>query len=110
MTTATHPPSHAGHGRPAAAHHPPPLDPEHDIDAKTTTIWVLAWTVVLFLALYFLLPLFDRVVQQERARKIEQLPAQELQDVVTAERAFLRGEESPRKKSIEQVMAEKAPR
>jgi hypothetical protein len=110
MTTATHPPSHTGHGRPAAAHKPPPIDPEHDIDAKTTTIWVLAWTVVLFAALYFMLPLFDRVLHQERNRKVEQLPALELQEVVGAERAFLRGEESPSKKPIEQVMKEMVPR
>jgi hypothetical protein len=110
MTTATHDPKQAGHGSSGAAPRPAPLDPEHDIDARTTAIWCVAWAVVLFAALYFMLPLFDRVLQQERNRKIDSLPAEELQDVVGTERAFLRGEESPAKKPIEQVMREMIPR
>jgi beta-lactamase regulating signal transducer with metallopeptidase domain len=108
MTTATHDPKQAGHGKPGAAPRPAPHDPEHDIDARTVALWVIGWAVVLFLALYFMLPLFDRVLQQERARKIDHLPAEELENVRDAERTFLRGEESQSKKSIDQVIDEMA--
>ena len=106
MGTATEHEPHAAYGTPGASHKAEPVDPEHDIDAKSTTIWVVASSIVLFIGLYFMLPLFDLVLQVERTRKIDSRPAIEKQDVLEAERQFLRGEESSTKKSIEQVMAE----
>lgn len=110
MGTATQHEPHTAHGHPATSQVPAPLDPEHDIDAKSTTIWVVASSIVLFIGLYFLLPLFDAVLQRERARKIDTLPATEKLDVLEAERAFLSGEDSQSKKTIEQVMQEMAPK
>jgi hypothetical protein len=102
--TATHHAPHKPQG--GGTHRAVPVDPERDIDAKSTTIWVVVSAVVLFIALYFMLPLFDAVLRTELERKIENLPAQELGDVREAESSFLRGEESRSKKTIEQVMQE----
>ena len=57
---------------------PEPHDPEHDIDAKSTSTWVLVSTVVLFISLYFMLPMFDVVMTAERNRKINLAPSEEL--------------------------------
>lgn len=91
--------------QPGATHVPVPLDPERDIDAKSTSIWVLASAIVLFLSLYFMLPLFDSVLSTEINRKIYNAPAEELIKVRDAEGLFLRPQG---KKSIEQVMQEMA--
>lgn len=91
---------------PGATHEAIPLDPEHDIDAKSTSWWVLGSAVVLFIGLYFLLPLFDAVLQHERQGKINERPALELQEVYEAEDSFLNGFESSSGKSIDQVMRE----
>ncbi len=100
--------SHAHSSHAAGTHKPEPLDPERDIDAKSTSVWVLGSTVVLFVSLYFLLPLFDAVLTEERNKKINTLPALELEQVREAEGAFLSGSESKSKKSIDQVMKEMA--
>jgi len=105
MGHATHSTPHASHGSSAL---PEPVDPERDIDAKSTTFWVIVSTIVFFVSFYFLLPLFDRVLMQERDRKINNLPNTELKEVLDTEHAFLRGETSKSKKSIEQVMQEMA--
>jgi hypothetical protein len=102
--TATHHAPHKPHG--GGTHRPEPVDPERDIDARSTTIWVVVSTVVLFVGLYFLLPLFDMVLKTEWERKVENREAVELKDVREAESSFLRGEESRSKKTIEQVMQE----
>ena len=106
MGTATQHPPHAPHHPHGAGHPPAPIDPEKDIDAKSTTIWFIVSTIVFFVSFYFLLPLFDRVMTQERTRKIDHAPLLELVDVVAQEQKFLRGEESKTKKTIEQVMKE----
>ena len=94
-----------GHGHASNTHtgaHPEPHDPEHDIDAKSTSTWVLVSTVVLFISLYFLMPLFDVVMTAERNRKINLAPSEELDAARAKEDKFLRGG----KKTIEQVMQE----
>lgn len=108
MTATHHAPHQHGHAAPGGV--PAPHDPEHDIDAKSASLWVIGSTIVLFIALYFMLPLFDLVLTTERDRKINNLPALELQDAVAKEQAFLRGETSRSKKSIDQVMQEMAPK
>lgn len=104
MTATHHAPHQHGHSTPGAM--PEPHDPEHDIDAKSASIWVISSTIVLFVALYFLLPLFDLVLTTERDRKINNIPAAELDDLVAKEKDFLNGKTSRSKKSIEQVMTE----
>lgn len=93
------------HPEPGATHVAVPLDPERDIDAKSTSIWVLASAVVLFLSLYFMLPLFDSVLNTEIDRKIYNAPTTELNKAREEEGKFLRPQG---KKSIEQVMQEMA--
>ncbi|MGE3173305.1 MAG: hypothetical protein AB7O97_11825 [Planctomycetota bacterium] len=105
MTTTHHAP-HAPHGPAGGTHRPEPLDPENDIDAKSTSWWVLGSAIVLFIGLYFLLPLFDAILQHERQTKINERPALELQEVDEAETSFLNGFESSSGKSIDQVMRE----
>src|SRR5262245_34176981 len=108
--TATHhvPPGNKAHGQ-SSMPLPKPQDPEHDIDAKSTAIWVTVSAIVLFVSLYFMLSLFDVVLTTERNRKINNLPTTELGELVGSERAYLRGENSS-KKTIEQVMQEMAPK
>lgn len=103
-----HHPPHDSYGTPGARHPAEALDPEHDIDARSTTIWVVASSVVLFLGLWLMLPLFDLVLQRERVRKVNERPAVERSDLIEHERDFLRGAESRSKKTIEQVMQEMA--
>lgn len=94
-----------GHGHASHTHNgarPEPHDPEHDIDAKSTSTWVLVSTVVLFISLYFMLPMFDVVMTAERNRKINLAPSEELDAARAKEDKFLRGG----KKTIEQVMQE----
>ncbi len=94
-----------GHANATHTHNgarPEPHDPEHDIDAKSTAVWVLGSSVVLFISLYFLMPLFDVVMTAERNRKINLVPTEELDAARATENQFLRGG----KKTIEQVMQE----
>jgi nitric oxide reductase large subunit len=94
-----------GHAHASQTHNsaqPKPHDPEHDIDAKSTSIWVLVSAIVLFLSLYFMLPMFDVVMTAERDRKINQAPTLELDAARATEEQFLHGP----KKTIEQVMQE----
>ncbi|MBK8099207.1 MAG: hypothetical protein IPK26_19025 [Planctomycetes bacterium] len=108
MGTATHQPPHAPHGHAGhGAAEPPPHDWENEINAKATTIWVVGWGVIFFAALYFMLPLFDRVLHQEIQKKVNNLAPTERQDLEAAEKTFLSGQEGrTSKKSIEQVMQE----
>lgn len=94
--------SHQGHA-PGATHEPVVHDPEHDIDARSATIWVLVGTVVLFFSLWLMIPIFIRVQEQERETKIYAAPTQELNTVLQGEQAFLRGE-NPTKQTIDQVV------
>lgn len=91
-----------GHA-PGATHEPVVHDPEHDIDARSATIWVLVGSVVLFFSLWVLIPIFIRVLEQERETKLYTAPTPELADVHKSEMSFLRGD-NPTKKNIEQVL------
>lgn len=109
MATATQHPPHAphGHGHGDSPSLPAAHDPEHDINAKATTIWVVAWAVLFFLALYFMLPLFERVLQIELDKKKAHLPNTELEELRSAESEFLKGTKGKAtKKSIDDVMRE----
>lgn len=105
MGTATAhntPHGHAPHGN-AHDEEPKPLDPEHDIDAKSSTIWVLGGTVVLFISLWVMLPIFTRVLDEERRKKVDELPNTELIEILDAQHKFLDGQ-NPTKKKLDQAM------
>ncbi len=103
MAHTKHAQEHEHYGEPGAMHQPVVHDPEHDIDARSATLWFVSGTIVLFLALWIMLPIFVRVLEAERADKIDTAPTTELNDVVDAERQFLKGQ-NPSKKSIDQVL------
>jgi hypothetical protein len=108
MGTATHDPG-THHGKPASGHAPVAHDPERDIDARSATIWFVGGAIALFACLWVLLPIFLRVLEEERFRKVDQVPATERDDVFEAQREFLNGA-NPKKKTIDQVMKEMAPK
>lgn len=96
------------HGRhhdhaPGATHEPVVHDPEHDIDAHSATVWVIVGTIVLFISLWLMVPIFVRVLEQERQTKIYEAPSLELNAVKEQETAFLSGT-NPTKKNIDQVV------
>jgi hypothetical protein len=98
------------------AHHgtedPKPLDPAHEINAKSVVTWVVAWSVVLFVGLWLLLVVFERVWQDHRVSKVEQRDTEELNTNRAKENDYLSGrwEANFPRKSIEQVMQEMAPK
>ena len=97
---------------PAPATAPKPLDPAHEINAKSVVTWVVAWSGILFLSLWLMLVVFERVMQDERSGKIETRATEELQKTRDSENQFLSGkwEANFPRKSIEQVMQEMAPK
>lgn len=90
---------------PGATHVPVALDPEHDIDARSATIWVIVGTIVLFLSLWVMLPIFERVQDEERMRKVNNKQSEELINVLEAQHQFLNGA-NPQKKTIAQSIKE----
>jgi beta-lactamase regulating signal transducer with metallopeptidase domain len=79
------------------------LDPEHDIDARSATLWVVGGAIATFFCLWLMVPIFVRVLDHERVRKIDLAPTTELHDVRDAEREFLAGG-NPQKKNIDAVI------
>jgi len=88
---------------PAPSHAPEPLDPENDIDAKSATYWVLGGTVALFACLWLLLPIFLRILVEERKVKIDDVPNTELAEVREVQDQFLDGA-NPKKISLDQAI------
>ena len=105
MSHGHHEPDH--YGEPGAKHAPVVHDPEHDIDARSATIWVVSGAVATFLCLWLMVPIFQRVQEVERRRKVDEAPTTERNEVTAAERSFLSGE-NPTKRSIEQVLQDMA--
>ena len=96
--------NHDSHA-PGATHEPVALDPEHDIDARSATLWVVLGTIVLFLSLWIMLPIFERVQDEERMRKVNTMQSEELINALEAQHQFLDGA-NPKKKSIAQSIKE----
>lgn len=92
---------------PGATHEAVALDPEHDIDARSATLWVVGGALITFLSLWLMLPIFERVQHEDRRRKIDELPTVELNDVREAQQEFLNGA-NPTKRKIDQVMKDLA--
>jgi hypothetical protein len=95
--------NHHGQHAPGATHEPVVHDPENDIDARSATIWVVAGSILLFVSLWIMLPIFIRVQDEERKRKIDSVPTTEWNEVHAAQQGFLGGQ-NPTKKTIDQVM------
>jgi hypothetical protein len=96
--------AHHDHHAPGQTHEPLPLDPEHDINAKSATLWFVGSSIVIFLSLWLLVPIFLRVLDHELQRKIDQAPTTELNEVRDQEAEFLNGG-NPKKKKIADVVA-----
>jgi hypothetical protein len=77
------------HGTHAAAPQPAAIDPENDIQAKTTVIWLTASTIGVLLSLWLLKSFFSLAVQGERSVKIEQRAPAELEALRASERSKL---------------------
>ena len=88
----------------------PYQDPLHDINAKKTVTWLVAWTVALFLGIWVMTQMFHFLVQGERNRKVAESQeqfgpfSQELSELHAQEDKELGGEDNHL--SIEQAMAE----
>ncbi|MFK7739467.1 MAG: hypothetical protein AB8H80_04020 [Planctomycetota bacterium] len=88
---------------PGTTHEAVDLDPENDIDAKSATRWVIGGTVVLFLSLWLLVPIFVQIQDFEHRRKVNEAETPEIENIVEAEESFLGGE-NPTKKDIETII------
>lgn len=95
------------YGEPGAHHEPTPIDPENDIDAKSSTYWVIGGTVVLILSLWAMLPIFLRIQDVEQHNKINLQPNVEYEEVRDHEMEFLGGA-NPQKRKIEDVLRQMA--
>lgn len=88
---------------PGATHEAVPLDPENDIDAKSAVRWVVGGTVVLFLSLWLMVPIFIQVQDYEQTRKINLAPNEELDAQRAREQSFLNGD-NPKGKKLSEVL------
>jgi len=102
-----HSKEHSHYGEPGATHAPEMHDPEHDIDARSATIWVVGGTIVFFVGMWLLLPIFIRVQHAEHQRKVELAPNTQVEKLKAQEMQFLQGQ-NPSKKSIDQVLQQMA--
>jgi len=94
---------HHGDHAPGATHEPVVLDPENEIDARSATYWVLGGTLVTFFSLWIMVPIFVRVLDEERMTKVNLAPNTEYDATMKAENAFLGGD-NPTKKNIQSVV------
>ncbi|MBM3972949.1 MAG: hypothetical protein FJ301_02470 [Planctomycetes bacterium] len=94
---------HHGDHAPGATHKAVAIDPENEIDARTATIWVVAGAFVTFFSLWIMVPIFVRVLDEERMTKVALAPNDEFDAAMKAENAFLNGE-NPSKKNIQTVV------
>jgi hypothetical protein len=89
--------------KPGATHEAVPLDPENDIDAKSATRWVIGGSIVLFVSLWVLVPIFVQVQDYEHRRKVNEAPNAELKGILETEDAFLNGQ-NPNNKQIDAIV------
>ena len=100
---SAHHKEHSHYGEPGATHVPTVQDPEHDIDARAATIWVVGGAILFFLGMWLLLPIFMRIQEEERKNKVDAGPNVELEQLRAKEHQFLQGQ-NPSKKTIDQVL------
>ena len=89
MTATTSPPEALQPKKPSPQR--PEIDPEHDIDAKMTLTWLVAWTLAIFVCLWLLLQVFKVVMFDERLDKVETLEPIDIEELHQREEAILRG-------------------
>lgn len=92
-----------GEHAPGATHDAVALDPENEIDARSASIWVIAGSIVTFLSLWLMVPIFMRVLDEERMTKVALAPNDEFDAAMKTESAFLNGD-NPTKKNIQTVV------
>ncbi|MFY9341491.1 MAG: hypothetical protein WAT39_03300 [Planctomycetota bacterium] len=90
---------------PGEQHEAVPLDPENDINARSATIWFVGGAIVVFFSLWVMVPIFLRVLEVERIKKVDSAPTTELNDVKDAEFDFLNGQ-NPKNRKIDEVLAQ----
>ena len=80
MDTATQEPTKPSEPTDSAAHGaaPAPIDPEHDIDAKTTIAWLVVGIVFVAVSMWALGLFFSFSVAAEHKVKIDEVPKMEL--------------------------------
>ena len=60
---------------------PQPIDPLHDIDARTTTLWLVFASIGIFISLWLLAVVFNFAADESRRQKIDLAPTTELQNL-----------------------------
>ena len=90
MTVTTSPPETLEPSEPARRKRKE-IDPEHDIDAVKTILWLVLSTVTVFISLWLLLQVFSVVIFNERSAKIEIVAPEALEDLRESEDVILRG-------------------
>jgi hypothetical protein len=97
-------PTHDPHDpAPGTTHVAQPLDPEHDIDARSATWWFVGGSIAVFLCLWVMVPIFIRVQEEERKVKIDLMPNTEYLGAKGEQDKFLAGQ-NPKGLSIQQAM------
>lgn len=106
MSTAT--PTEPTHDRvsPATAGEPQFVDPEKDIDAKTTVIVLVIATLFVFGSVWILAYVFDAVSFAQVVEKVECAPTPELDALRAVEAEMLQAGDSPKRMGIEHAMQE----
>ena len=90
-TTTKEPPTapQESEHNPAYPHGVAPIDPEKDIDAKSTIIWLSAGLVFVVLCLIVLGQWFGFAIHRQHLDKIDHLPAADLRELRLQEREIL---------------------
>ncbi len=106
MSTATH--EHTAHGTGTPPGAPPAIDPERDIDATATILWLVIGLVFVVVTLWILSAVFDASLRDEQFIKIDSVPATELSQFRAAEAQLLANPTSAPAAVGERPMAESA--
>lgn len=91
-----------------------PIDPLHDIDARRTTLWVVFFTLMVFVGMWLLSAAYGAILEQELQQKVFDREPEELNALRAVERAELSKSEDLgggyERISIEEAMRRLAPR
>ena len=102
MTATTSQPETVDPGRPARKRRE--IDPEHDIDAKKTVVWLVVWTLSIFASLWLLLQLFKVVIADVRDTKIDAVQPVDLDELRQREEAILQGGRMTIQEAMEELV------
>jgi len=90
MDTATREPTKSAKGHTPSAPQPVPIDPEHDMDAKSTVTWLAGALVFVVICMWALAHVFAYDVRRQQYQKIDSVPTEELRNLRAEEDAHLR--------------------